>query len=289
MFADLPVAESMAEGYKLTHSEKKAQKYELMRERRRLNRKVEKQNRKYRRSAAEGAADKADEGQQGSTLKKKKKKKDDPDSWTAHRPRLVVDMSFDSHLEDKEVRSVANQVQMSYGWMRSKCERPLELHLTSLTPRMEQALQRHVGYSRWPVGKHEQCHTEVFADEVDKLVYLSPDATDVLMEIDPDKIYIIGGIADTHIQKGLTLRKARDQGIATACLPLKEFEASHRTVLNVNHVVEIVTTVAETGDWRAALARSIPKRRAYHHTGRADEDNFELPNGQDGVPRALAQ
>lgn len=104
MFADLPVAESMAEGYKLTHSEKKAQKYELMRERRRLNRKVEKQNRKYRRSAAEGAADKADEGQQGSTLKKKKKKKDDPDSWTAHRPRLVVDMSFDSHLEDK-VRS----------------------------------------------------------------------------------------------------------------------------------------------------------------------------------------
>lgn len=114
------------------------------------------------------------------------------------------------------------------------------------------------------MGKHEQCHTEVFADEVDKLVYLSPDATDVLMEIDPDKIYIIGGIADTHIQKvraytvmiaflrpslctrltaachhrltqGLTLRKARDQGIATACLPLKEFEASHRTVLNVNH------------------------------------------------------
>jgi hypothetical protein len=37
-------------------------------------------------------------------------------------------------------------------------------------------------------------------------------------------------------------------------------------------VVEIVTTVAETGDWRAALARSIPKRRAYHHTGRADEE-----------------
>jgi hypothetical protein len=52
-------------------------------------------------------------------------------------------------------------------------------------------------------------------------------------------------------------------------------------------VVEIVTTVAETNDWRAALARSIPKRRAYHHTGRADEDNasVELPNGQDGVAR----
>jgi hypothetical protein len=33
--------------------------------------------------------------------------------------------------------------------MRSRCERPLELHLTSLTPRMEQALQRHVGYSRY--------------------------------------------------------------------------------------------------------------------------------------------
>ena len=107
MFTDLPVAESMAgEGYKLTHSEKKALKYERMRERRRLNRRAEKQKRKDRRSAAEAAADKADEGQQGgcSTLKSTKKKKDNPDSWTAHRPRLVIDMSFDSHLEDK-VRS----------------------------------------------------------------------------------------------------------------------------------------------------------------------------------------
>ncbi len=108
MFADLPVAESMAgEGYKLTHSEKKALKYERMRERRRLNRRAEKQKRKDRRNAAEAAADQADEGQQGgcSTLKStKKKKQDDPDSWTAHRPRLVIDMSFDSHLEDK-VRS----------------------------------------------------------------------------------------------------------------------------------------------------------------------------------------
>jgi hypothetical protein len=49
-------------------------------------------------------------------------------------------------------------------------------------------------------------------------------------------------------------------------------------------VVEIVTTVAETGDWRAALARSIPKRRAYHHTGEGRRD--QLPNGQDGVTRA---
>ena len=29
-----------------------------------------------------------------------------------------------------------------------------------------------------------------------------------------------------HLTQGLTLRKARDQGIATACLPLKQFEAS---------------------------------------------------------------
>lgn len=33
------------------------------------------------------------------------------------------------------------------------------------------------------------------------MVYLSPDADDVLETIDPEAIYIIGGIADVNIKK----------------------------------------------------------------------------------------
>jgi len=257
--------------YKLTKREKKWQKFLRKRENRRLKRKTEKQKRKERRSEAESS---------GSVQTRVKEEKEDVFSPTqqkqqrtlglVHQPRLVIDMGLGSRLEDKEVRSVANQVQMAYGWMRSKCHRPLELHLTSLNPRMESALQRHAGYPRWRIGKHQVCYSEVFEEEVDKLLYLSPDAPEVLQEIDPDKIYIIGGIADTHIQKGLTLRKAQDQGIATACFPLKQYEASKRSVLNINHVVEIMATVAETGDWKLAFECTIPKRKAYHHDGRAE-------------------
>jgi len=38
----------------------------------------------------------------------------------------------------------------------------------------------------------------------------------------------------------------------------------------VTPVVEIMATVAETGDWKLAFECTIPKRKAYHHDGRAE-------------------
>jgi hypothetical protein len=152
MLADLPAEETgrVREEYKLTHSEKKQLKHERLREQRRLNRKAEKQKRRDKRRQDRGEADgggqpAAAEADSAGAAKQK-------ENWTAHRPRLVIDMSFDSRLGDKvllhrycccycccycwwparaltltrlhmyaciraqEVRSVANQVQMSYGW-----------------------------------------------------------------------------------------------------------------------------------------------------------------------------
>lgn len=95
---------------------------------------------------------------------------------------------------------------------------------------------------------------EVFGDRKEDMIYLSPDAEEVLEEVDPSKIFIIGGIADVNIKKvsspksarltalcnnscfqELTVRKANELEIRTACLPLKRFSDSKRTVLNVNH------------------------------------------------------
>ena len=50
-------------------------------------------------------------------------------------------------------------------------------------------------------GQHNEHFMEVFGDRKEDMIYLSPDAEEVLEEVDPSKIFIIGGIADVNIKK----------------------------------------------------------------------------------------
>jgi tRNA (guanine9-N1)-methyltransferase len=121
---------------------------------------------------------------------------------------------------------------------------------------------------------------EVFKDQTDKLIYLSPDSPNILQRLQPDHIYIIGGIADVHIKKGLTLDKAEQFNIQTASLPVKQFTKSSRTVLNINHVIEIMTNVAQDGNWEAAFAQSLPTRNAYANP---DSGNIKAQGSEMGI------
>ena len=57
------------------------------------------------------------------------------------------------------------------------------------------------------------------------------------MELEPQKIYIIGGIVDRNVHKGLCEGKAREQGIATAKLPIQDYvNLNSNKVLTVNQV-----------------------------------------------------
>ena len=44
-----------------------------------------------------------------------------------------------------------------------------------------------------------ESHLELF--KPDEIVYLSPDSDKVLQSVDADKVYILGGLVDEHIQK----------------------------------------------------------------------------------------
>ena len=50
----------------------------------------------------------------------------------------------------------------------------------------------------------------------DKMVYLSADADETIMELEDDKVYIIGGIVDRNRYKYLTLNKAKQLGFKCA-------------------------------------------------------------------------
>ncbi|TGO42137.1 hypothetical protein BHYA_0012g00530 [Botrytis hyacinthi] len=118
------------------------------------------------------------------------------------------------------------------------------------------------------------------------IVYLSSDSENTLTTLSPYTTYVIGGIVDKNRHKGLCYKRACDAGIPTAKLPIGEYMTMQsRTVLTVNHVMEIMIRWLETGDWGKAFLKVIPKRKearlkAKGNNGGAEgeEDN----EGEDG-------
>jgi tRNA (guanine9-N1)-methyltransferase len=76
----------------------------------------------------------------------------------------------------------------------------------------------------------------------EKLVYLTADSENLVTNLDPADIFLIGGIVDHNRHKLLTLNKATAQGIRHARLPIREcgVKLSTSCVLTVNHVVDII-------------------------------------------------
>ncbi|KAB8293037.1 hypothetical protein EYC80_007399 [Monilinia laxa] len=94
------------------------------------------------------------------------------------------------------------------------------------------------------------------------IIYLSSDSENTLTTLTPNTTYIIGGIVDKNRHKGLCYKRACDAGIPTAKLPIGEYMTMQsRTVLTVNHVMEIMIRWLETGDWGEAFLKVIPKRK----------------------------
>ncbi|KAH7369839.1 tRNA m(1)G methyltransferase domain-containing protein [Rhexocercosporidium sp. MPI-PUGE-AT-0058] len=94
------------------------------------------------------------------------------------------------------------------------------------------------------------------------IVYLTSDSETTLSVLSPYTTYIIGGIVDKNRHKGICYKRAVERGIPTARLPIGEYMTMQsRSVLAVNHVVEIMLAWLETGDWGEAFLKVIPKRK----------------------------
>jgi tRNA (guanine9-N1)-methyltransferase len=115
------------------------------------------------------------------------------------------------------------------------------------------------------------------------IVYLTSDSPYTLEYLSPNTSYIIGGIVDKNRHKGLCYKRACERGIPTAKLPIGEYMTMQsRTVLAVNHVVEIMLKWLVTGDWGEAFLSVIPKRKeAKLKVKRSEEDQGEENESDD--------
>ncbi|KAG8465208.1 hypothetical protein KFE25_012571 [Diacronema lutheri] len=173
-------------------------------------------------------------------------------------PSIAIDLSHDALMRPAERTSMAQQLMFSYA-CNKRCEAPLPLHFTSFGGETARALDKVKG-AGWLVHRHEQPYWEVFPHS--SIVVLSAEATDVLLELEPGKVYVIGGLVDHNRHKGLIHGEAHARGLACARLPLEQFSTMvSRKVLAVNHVLHLLLRFRVTRSWPQAIVDAVPGRK----------------------------
>eukprot|EP00798_Chlamydomonas_sp_ICE-L_P026055 gene26055-11755_t len=187
-------------------------------------------------------------------------------------PKLVLDLDFEGLMVDTDVKSLCQQMKFAYA-DNLKMERPCHLIFTSFTGVVKTTASSIVtGIENWAATTTDKNYLDYFAEEKDKIVYLTADSENELDELDESKIYIIGGLVDHNIHKGLCLKRADAAGIATARLPIQKYvQLTSRAVLTVNQVVQMMAEYFNKKDWQTVIDLCMPSRkRADKGAGKQD-------------------
>ncbi|XP_073136500.1 tRNA (guanine(9)-N1)-methyltransferase [Henckelia pumila] len=185
---------------------------------------------------------------------------------------VVIDLEFAHLMSSAELHSLVQQIMYCYS-INGRCASPAHLWLTGCQGEMHNQLQQIPGYDRWIIEKKDQSYFESFLDQRENLVYLTADSEIVLDELDSKAIYIIGGLVDRNRWKGITMKKAKEQGIKTAKLPIGNYlKMSSSQVLTVNQVVEIILKYLEMKDWKESFFQVIPQRKICEAVSEREEN-----------------
>ncbi|XP_069736796.1 tRNA methyltransferase 10 homolog B [Phaenicophaeus curvirostris] len=185
-------------------------------------------------------------------------------------PRLCVDLGMASCMTEKETSRLASQIRRLYGANR-RAEKPFWLCLTEFAVGSliyRECVRMNDGFSNYLMDTTPESYLDLFP--LDAIVYLTPDSENVLEDIDPNKVYVLGGLVDESIHKKLTLQRAQEQSLQTARLPIREYMVKaanaknyHSETLAINQVFEVLSTYYETRSWPAALKAGVSSGKGY--------------------------
>ncbi|XP_015200875.1 tRNA methyltransferase 10 homolog B isoform X2 [Lepisosteus oculatus] len=193
-------------------------------------------------------------------------------------PRLCIDLSMTDLMSHKEISRLAGQIRRLYGSNR-KAANPFHLYLTGLREDgllYKECLRKNDGFLNYVMDVTEDSWLDLFP--LDSVIYLTPDSEHALEHVDPDKVYILGGLVDESIQK-ITYQKAMDSCVCTARLPIQEYMVKktnaknfHSKILAINQVFDILLTFCETQSWPEALKAGVPPGKGYVLYGESAPD-----------------
>ncbi|XP_051128711.1 tRNA (guanine(9)-N1)-methyltransferase-like [Andrographis paniculata] len=200
---------------------------------------------------------------------------------------IVIDLEFAHLMSSSELHSLVQQIMYCYS-SNGKCPLPAHIWLTGCLGEMKNQLLRIPGYGNWVIEKEDRSYVEVFQDQKENLVYLTADSENVLDELDPKSIYIIGGLVDRNRWKGITMKKAEEQGIKTAKLPIGAYmKMSSSQVLTVNQVIDVLLKFLETKDWKNSFFQVIPQRKRCESSSEDNQEEGETKETEQGGDEKL--
>lgn len=193
-------------------------------------------------------------------------------------PKLVFDLSYvDQLMMNKDDSwACANQLNKSIGKNRSRFAGVFDIWLSHWNPnnavgtRIQHLLK---DIDDVFITMLSGCFTEVF--NKDKIVYLSPDAPEVLHDpiFGDDTVYVIGGLINGPYSKlPLSLKRAQELGLKAKRLPMAcytELIIPNKS-LSMDNVTRILCDCYKTNSIDAALSRYIAERQ-----GRGEYFQFE--------------
>ena len=108
-----------------------------------------------------------------------------------------------------------------------------------------------------------------------ELVYLSPDAPDVLDVLRPSDVYVIGGLVDRTKRGAATCRRrAAALGLRCARLPLPEHlpkdmrdRSNALAALNLNSVFRVLVEWSKSRDWTSAITTAFEGSQRHYSKG----------------------
>ena len=147
----------------------------------------------------------------------------------------------------------------------------MNFHITGFNGTIKEEMGRHDGYENWDVNFYENSYSsafengsfDAFCKTKEDIVYLTSESENVLKTFEPNKAYVIGGLVDHNLHKGLCHKLAKEAGVSHARLPLEEFvEMKTRKVLTIDHVFQIIgEVVSQKQDWTSAILKVLPSRK----------------------------
>ncbi|KAK2198472.1 bifunctional EF-hand domain pair/tRNA (guanine-N1-)-methyltransferase [Babesia duncani] len=202
--------ETASERERIPRSEKKRRKKALYREKRRLKR--AERNRESRRNKQEMRSlmlsQMTSEERMDFLMKEKIKKQEKMlalENAYENGVGICINCCFHNTMNEKESKSLAKQISVTYNMIKKRSAH-IKLILSGL--QTTSILYEHCmlfGIQNWKVHRHDENYWE-FLDQ-SKIIVLSPDAPEVLETVDPDNIYVIGGLVDVHVKKVWNLYK----------------------------------------------------------------------------------
>ncbi|MES1918708.1 tRNA methyltransferase 10 [Bonamia ostreae] len=238
----------------LKREQKYRNKVEFMQNKRRQKRILKKTNKKSNRRAT------PNEEQNNMKYTRRESLQLFRENVAKSRFNIVFDLSFNNLMPERKINSLVNQMLYCYAENKRNFESPAKMIWTSFGSSVEKFVeQKKIDLDKWMIEKDARHWKDIFRSE--DIVYLSPDAEEVLGEIEEEKVYVIGGLVDNGHEKNLTLDIAKELGVSRKKFPVDQINKKN-LVFTVNQTFEILVKVFRGESWRETIAEVFPKRKA---------------------------